>query len=565
MKSFYSLILILAVGIIRPVTANWEKSAHAIIHDQADATGYSVSFSSPLVAIGAPYNDERGISSGEARIYYHDGKKSVLLGAALQGMESEEFGFSVAVCSNKNLKRVIIGAPRATGTENESGYAKIYDFDDTTMSWVLVGKGISGILANEKVGLNVAISDDGKMVAVAGFGGDGLERGIVRMYTFNNVNEEWEVVGNAIEGHMEGARLGSSLSILAVDNQYLSGLKKYYIGVGSPGHYQSKGMAQVYRYNEYFKDWEQVGDEIVGMKILGKLGDSLSMGLIQNNIILAVGIPNDTQYYGDSRDLQGQVQVYKHDLFEIDEPWEMFADPIKNVQEDDSTGYAIALSSNGMRLAVGSPQYNDGKGMVRVFDLDVDTTEYVQVGEKILGKSSYGEFGFALDVSENEIAIGSPYENMVQIFKADGAGDDIINDDFFEEMFSKRQGLSAFSTFLVIGIVAALGFVTYRQARKRGFRWSSVGKALPVTRFASRRQHEKVNTNDEEWPFPFFTSSERERIAQVMKNESAKGNNVDSVVLHGIHRRPGEYRDEVQKSGSSDSESDDEYELKQIT
>ena len=547
------------MGIIRPVTANWEKSAHAIIHEQADATGYSVSFSSPLVAIGAPYNNARGTSSGEARVYYYDGKKSVLLGEALQGMESEEFGFSVAVCSNKSLKRVIIGAPRATGTEVESGYAKIYDFDDATMSWILVGKGISGIFASEKVGLNVAISDDGKMVAVAGFGGDGLERGIVRMYTFDNANEEWKVVGNAIEGHMEGARLGASLSILTVDNQYLSGLKKYYIGVGSPGHNQSKGMAQVYRYNEYFKDWEQVGDEVVGMKILGKLGDSLSMGLIQNNIILAVGVPNDTQYYGDSRDLQGQVQVFKHDLFEIDEPWEMFADPIKNVQEDDSTGYAIALSGNGMRLAVGSPQYDDRKGMVRVFDLDVDTTEYVQVGEKILGKSSYGEFGFALDVSENEIAIGSPYENMVQIFKADGAGDDIINDDFFEEMFSKRQGLSPFSTFLVIGIVATLGFVTYRQARKRGFRWSSVGKALP------RRKHEKVSTNDEEWPFPFFTSSERERIAQVMKNESAKGNNVDSVVLHGLHRRPGEYRDEVQKSGSSDSESDDEYELKQIT
>jgi hypothetical protein len=564
MKYLYSLVLVIAIGIISPVTGNWEKSAHSIIHDQADATGYSVSFSSPLLAIGAPYNNQQGTSAGEARVYFHDGKTSVLLGEALRGLEGEEFGFSVAVCSNKYMKRVIIGAPRATSTDIDMGYAKVYDFDEGAMSWVLVGKGISGTLAGEKLGLKVAISDDGNMVAVAGFGGDGLERGIVRIYTFNNAVEDWETVGHAIDGHMEAARLGTSLSILTVNNQSLSGLKKYYIGVGSPGYQQSKGMAQVFRYNEDFKDWEQVGNEIVGKKILGKLGTSLGMGLIGDNIILAVGIPDDTQYYGDERDLQGQVQVYKHDLSHIDDTWKMFANPIKNVNEDDSTGFAVALSGNGMRLAVGSPQYDDRKGMARVFDLDVETTEYVQVGEKILGKSE-GELGFALDVSENEIAIGSPYENMVQIFKADGAGDDIINDDFFEEMFNRNEGLSGFSTFLVIGIVAALSFVTYRQARKRGFRWSSVGKALPVTKFASRRKHQRVNTDEEEWPFPFFSSSERERIAEIMRNESAKGNNVDSVVLHGIHRRTGEYRDEVQKVGSSDSESDDEYELKQIT
>lgn len=566
MKCFYSFIIFLAVGIISPVTANWEKSAHSIIHAQSDASGHSVSLSSPLIAIGAPYNNERGESAGEVSIYYHDGKKSVLLGESLQGLLGEEFGFSVAVCSSSNTKRVIVGAPKATGSEIGSGYAKVYDFDESTKKWVIVGKGISGRLANEMAGKTVAISDDGNMVAVAGFGGDGFERGVVRMYTFNNAIEEWEIVGNAIEGHAEEARLGTSLSILKVDDPSLTGLQKYYIGVGSPGYNQSKGIAQVYRFNDYYNDWEQLGDDIVGLKILGKLGTSLSMGLIRNNIILAVGIPNDTEYYGDSRDLRGQVQVYKHDIFDQEETWEMFAEPIKNVDQDDSTGFAIALSGNGMRLAVGSPQYDDRKGMVRVFDLDIDTTEYVQVGEKILGKHSYGEFGFALDVSGNEIAVGSPYENMVQIFTADGAGDDIVNDDFFEDMFSKSEGLSTFSTLLVIGTVFVLGFVTYRQARKRGFKWSSVGKALPGTRFVARKKHEKLNTDEEEWPFPFFTSSERERIAQVMKNESAKGNNVDSVVLHGIHRRAGEYRDEVQNKGSSDSDSDDdEYELKQIT
>lgn len=568
MKCFYSFMIFLAVGIISPVTANWEKSAHSIIHAQSDATGHSVSFSSPLVAIGAPYNNERGTSAGEVHIYYHDGKKSVLLGESLQGLAGEEFGFSVAVCSSNNMKRVIVGAPRANGSAVQSGYAKVYDFDDSTMKWTLVGKGISGRLANEIAGTKVAISDDGSVVAVAGFGGDGLERGFVRMYTFNNAIEEWEMVGNAIEGHMEEARLGTSVSILTVDNPSLSGLQKYYIGVGSPGYNQSKGIAQVYRYNDYYNDWEQFGDDVAGQKILEKLGTSLSMGLIRNNIILAVGSPNDTEYYGDSRDLQGKVQVYKHDIINEEDIWEMFADPIKNVDQDDSTGFAIALSGNGMRLAVGSPQYDDRKGMVRVFDLDIDKTEYVQVGEKIFGKQSYGEFGFALDVSGNEIAVGSPYENMVQIFTADGAGDDIVNDDFFEDVFSKSEGLSTFSTFLVIGIVAVLGFLTYRQARKRGFKWSSVGKALPGTRFVGRKKHEKVNTDEEEWPFPFFNSSERERIAQVMKNESAKGNNVDSVVLHGIHRRAGEYHDEVPKKGSSDSDSDDdddEYALKQIT
>lgn len=548
------------------VSAIWQKSAKAIVNDNLDGTGHSVSFSSPLIAVGAPFSSSQGQAAGEARVYYRDGKKSILLGDPIQGLEGEELGFSVAVCSKSNFMRVVVGAPMANGDAIQSGYAKVYDFDDRTMKWVLVGKGISGTVTNQKTGSKVAISEDGTLVAVAGYGSDGLERGVVSLYTFNNASEEWEIVGNPIEGHMEEARFGSSLSILTVEEagtHSFVGLKRYFIGIGAPGYSQSRGLAQVYQFDDYLNDWSQLGEDIQGDKVLGRLGASISMGLIGSHIVVAVGLPSDTPYYGDARDLQGQVNMYKHTIIGEDD-WEMFADPIKNVEADDSTGFSVALSKNGMRLAIGSPQYGDRNGLVRIYDLDMDTSNYKQVGNNIVGKEN-GEFGFALDISEGEIAVGTPYMNMVEIFYFDGS------------MSRTAQKLySGFSYFIVLTTVFISLSTLYIYARKRGFKWSSLSKSLKIS--SGRRNHHKLNTDEEEWPFPFFTSSERERIAQVMRNESAKGNDIDGVVLHGLHRRINssapvpKYQDEVEHSGSSESEndsdlsdSDEEYELKQIT
>jgi hypothetical protein len=81
--------------------------------------------------------------------------------------------------------------------------------------------------------------------------------------------------------------------------------------------------------------------------------------------------------------------------------------------------FHVATSGDGNTVAIGSPQYNAGRGMVRVHRFDETSRTWYQLGVDILGeieRSSDGRLlavqnaGFALDLSENGnvLAVGYP-------------------------------------------------------------------------------------------------------------------------------------------------------------
>jgi len=87
-----------------------------------------------------------------------------------------------------------------------------------------------------------------------------------------------------------------------------------------------------------------------------------------------------------------------------------------------------SLSSNGNFLAIGVPRdsniYGDEAGIVGVFRKHSNNNDWVQMGLDIYGDSSWADFGQSLSLSDNGklLAIGSPGRNLVKIFKfANGA------------------------------------------------------------------------------------------------------------------------------------------------
>lgn len=88
-----------------------------------DQFGFSISLSNGIVAVGAPYDDDRGVDSGG--VYLFDAVTGVQLAKIVpsDGQAGDEFGFDVAIDGGT----VAIGAKRDDDNGQDSGSLYLYD------------------------------------------------------------------------------------------------------------------------------------------------------------------------------------------------------------------------------------------------------------------------------------------------------------------------------------------------------------------------------------------------------------------------------------------------------
>jgi hypothetical protein len=147
-----------------------------------DKFGISVSLSSDgtILAIGAPYNDSVGSDSGHVRVYQYSNSSWTQLGSDIDGEAvNDNFGISVSLSGDGNT--LIVGA-NETGTNNTPGHARIFKY--ITGSWTQFGSNIDGKAADDKFGHSVAISKNGRVVAIGAPNNDdsGSNIGVVQAY-----------------------------------------------------------------------------------------------------------------------------------------------------------------------------------------------------------------------------------------------------------------------------------------------------------------------------------------------------------------------------------------------
>ena len=150
-----------------------------------DFSGISVSLSSDgtRVAIGAPPNDSNGNNSGRVRVYEYSGNAWTQVGGDIDGEAANDAsGFSVALSNDG--KRVAIGAPANDSNGNSSGHVRVYDYNGN--AWAKVGDDIDGEAADDLSGFSVSLSSDGTRVAIGAPQNDsnGNDSGHVRVYRF---------------------------------------------------------------------------------------------------------------------------------------------------------------------------------------------------------------------------------------------------------------------------------------------------------------------------------------------------------------------------------------------
>ena len=201
------------VRVYQNISGTWTQVGSDIDGDAAgDYSGYSVSLSSDgsILAIGAPYNDGNGTSSGHVRVYQNVSGTWTQVGSDIDGEAANDYsGWSVSLSNDGSI--VAIGAISNDGNGSNSGHVRVYK--NVSGTWTKVGSDIDGEAAYDQSGYSVSLINDGSIVAIAARynDGGGADAGHVRIH--QNVSGTWTQVGSDIDGEASNDWSGFSVSL----------------------------------------------------------------------------------------------------------------------------------------------------------------------------------------------------------------------------------------------------------------------------------------------------------------------------------------------------------------
>ena len=280
-------------GVIVP---EWYQLGVDIYGETAfDNSGYSVSLShdGTIVAIGAPGNDgTTGFAldnRGHVRVYQYTNSNWTQLGNDIDGKVSkDEFGSSVSLSSDGSI--LAIGAHKSDGGGSSRGQVGVYQYNNSTTTWSQLGSDINGDSDWIGSGEVVSLSSDGTILAI----GSTSNTGYVRIYKYNDIITTWAQFGTVITDGGDG-KFGYSLSLSKSNNGTT-------IAVGSPyndgtGNYDvyGRGRVRVYQHNDTTTNWDQLGGDIYGESTKDNSG--MSVSLSGDGSILAIGFSKFCCFY----------------------------------------------------------------------------------------------------------------------------------------------------------------------------------------------------------------------------------------------------------------------------
>ena len=293
---------------ILQTTDSWFQLGQDIDGEAEGAmSGISVSLRSDgrTVAIGSPSYSSN--STDHVLVYEYD--ETIIqwnqLGQDIDGVAVEDqSGTSVSMSSDG--KTVAIGAPYNDDNGFDSGHVRVYEYDETMLEWTQLGQDINGEAARDQSGYAVSLSGDGKTVAIGAWDndGNGLSAGHVRVWIYNEVNNEWTQLGQDIDGEAAWDYSGYTVS-LSSDGKTVA------IGAdGNDGNGDYSGHVRVYIYDDSNSEWQQTGYDIDGEAADDRSGWSVSLS--SDGETVAVGSP---YHNGANGYFSGHVRIFSLQQF----------------------------------------------------------------------------------------------------------------------------------------------------------------------------------------------------------------------------------------------------------
>ena len=350
------------VRIYRRSGDSWEPQGLIEGEDTGNQSGSALCLShdGDILAIGARFNDQNGVSSGHVRVFSFDSQNGeedwIQLGDDIDGNEDSWSGHAVSLSADGLT--VAVGAPRHDEEGVDDGQVRVWSFDGN--AWHLKGSDLLGEAPDDNFGCAVDLSNDGNILAVGALrnDGNGDDSGHVRIFSWDG--QSWIQMGEDIDGEAEvnfsgnAVALSSDGSIVAIGAEY------------NDGSASNSGHVRVFSWNG--THWVQVGEDIDGEGAADFSG--VSVALSDDGSIVAIGAAsNDGEGIGFN---SGHVRIYSWDGGN----WTQLGADVDGEAQYDQSGQSLSLSADGRSVIIGAP-YNGANGInnsghARVYDLECE-------------------------------------------------------------------------------------------------------------------------------------------------------------------------------------------------
>ena len=239
------------------------------------------------------------------------------------------------------------------------------------------------------------------------------------------------------------------------------------------------GNVKIYEFDG--SSWNQLGQTIEGEVAGEKLGATLEIS--DDGTIVVIGCIG----YSSAK---GRVRVFQYN----GTSWVQMGGSIDGAASGDNMGNRTAISSNGNIIAVGSPK-NDGNGsdsgLVQVYEYN--GTDWVQVGQNILGRSSSSNFGAGISINNDGtiVAAGGYGYNTntgyAAVYQYDGSSwvqlGDFMDGEKTQDWFGSRISLNSAGNILSVGALQLSNRSGYvKTYYYDGSSWNQIGDRIMSTK-----------------------------------------------------------------------------------
>ena len=128
-----------------------------------------------VFAVGSPFHDTTNYDEGQTRVFRYNSGSWTQLGSDIYG-EAQEDDSAWNVALNEEGNIVAVGSYKNDDGGSNAGKVRMFQYDYDADAWVQLGPDVVGQNSNEKLGFAVALSDDGHIMAAGGNYGTGVVR-----------------------------------------------------------------------------------------------------------------------------------------------------------------------------------------------------------------------------------------------------------------------------------------------------------------------------------------------------------------------------------------------------
>ncbi|WP_167604560.1 T9SS type A sorting domain-containing protein [Maribellus sediminis] len=321
-----------------------------------------------------------------------------------------------------------------------AGAVRVFSWDGSV--WNQMGSDLTGAGASKELfGFSISMSADG--TTIAGGGIDLTGSGIVKVWSWDGAS--WVQKGNTFVGANTGDKCGQDVAMSASGDVLAISYQDEVLGSGN------KGVVRIYQWDG--STWNQMGNDIESWGPAANFGRSIDFDYLGHTIV--IGASADDAVYENA----GSATVYTWD----GSNWSVLGTTFTDASKNAAAGDIVRLSDDGRTMAYSS-QWDD-----TVWIYEYDGTNWNLKGGPLYGTKGGTHFGSGLDISENgnRIAIGDEYnvnhadpetisgEGCVQVLDWDGSNWNIVGDTIWggstKYIFGSYVSLTADGSNLVVG------------------------------------------------------------------------------------------------------------------